>query len=307
MTTLSATLESLPDSKLRSVFEASLKSICEIAQVLREHGGHKTISNTNAFGDAQLQIDVQADEIIQKHLAATGHVRAISSEERPYEILLSEDADFSVAYDPLDGSSILPTNFAVGTIIGIWRSPNFVGATGSTLVASLAAVYGPRTTVYLSSPLWGDVGVHEVTLGVSGLAQAVASLLPKVGEGKLFAPANLRSSADHPGYSKLIQFYMEQRYTLRYTGGMVPDVTQILVKGFGVFASPVSKDAPAKLRLLYEAMPMAALVEAAGGASSDGNCSLLERTILHFEERTPVCLGSTAEVARFEQFCPYQR
>lgn len=308
-TTLGKVLETLERSQdgkpLSTIIRTAIDSIAEISRILREDASdsHAKLTQTNVFGDTQLKIDVSADTILRTNLSATGLIRTLSSEEQPTEHIVNEHARFSIAFDPLDGSSILPTNFAVGTIIGIWHSPSLVATSGQSLVAALAAVYGPRTTVYLTTP--AHPAVFEATLhpGEQSHTTAPTRQLPQIKEGKLFAPANLRACADSPAYADLIQFYIQQRYTLRYTGGMVPDVTQILVKGFGVFLSPVSQNAPAKLRLLYEAMPMAKLIQAAGGATSDGLQSILNILVDSCEQRTPVCLGSTAEVARFEQYC----
>ena len=89
--------------------------------------------------------------------------------------------------------------------------------------------------------------------------------------------------------------------TLRYTGGLVPDVTQLIVKGRGIFTSVPCADERPRLRLLYEAIPMAFLLEKAGGASSDGETSLLDIPVLDPDARTQVALGSAAEVRRFEE------
>ena len=85
-------------------------------------------------------------------------------------------------------------------------------------------------------------------------------MFPPPGEGKLFAPGNLRATFDNPAYDRLIKFYLEEKYTLRYTGGMVPDVFQILVKEKGVFTNVTSPTTKAKLRILFEVAPLALLV-----------------------------------------------
>lgn len=123
-----------------------------------------------------------------------------------------------------------------------------------------------------------------------------------INEGKLFAPGNLKATQDNPGYAKLVQYWMENKYQLRYTGGMVPDCNQILIKGKGVFANPASPSAPAKLRVLYEVAPVAFLIERAGGASSDGERSALDIPIPGTDVRSQVCYGSKGEVARFNEF-----
>lgn len=168
-----------------------------------------------------------------------------------------------------------------------------------------STVYGPRTVLYLAFKNWSSA--VELTLVNAGRSWKVTGIPSSIGPGKLYAPANMRCAQDNAGYARLLAHCAKERYVLRYTGGMVPDVTQLLVKGKGVFASPVSDAAPAKLRLLYEVLPMAFLVEAAGGRSTDGTLSsILDRRVATLDERTPVCLGSEEEVVRFMECCPYE-
>jgi sedoheptulose-bisphosphatase len=308
------------ESRLSSVVLALASSCAKIAFMLRVAEGADTLGTRNKFGDEQLAADLRAHDILVNNLAATGNVATVSSEEIPVETTLSQcragPGSFSVAFDPVDGSSILSNNFAVGTIFGVWSGNKLVGQSGHSMVCAGCAVYGPRTTLYLAITGWPCA--VELTLSPDFPSHAPDSTVPSTlwhvtrrvaqivsgGKLKLFSPANIRATQDNPGYAHLINWYMTNRYTLRYTGGMVPDVCQLLVKGVGVYTSPVSDAAPAKLRLLYEALPMAFLVECAGGASSDGRGSLLERTVLSCHERTPVCLGSADEVARFAKHCP---
>merc|ERR1719230_2449290 len=122
-------------------------------------------------------------------------------------------------------------------------------------------------------------------------------------EAKIFAPANLRATKELEGYKKLVQHYMENKYTLRYSGGLVPDVYQQFTKQQGVFANPTSESSPAKLRLAFEASPFGLLVEKAGGKTSDGvsGCSILDVQINTVDQRTALCIGSANEVDRFNE------
>ena len=118
---------------------------------------------------------------------------------------------------------------------------------------------------------------------------------------KIFAPANMRAAQDLPGYKALLDHYMADKYTLRYSGGLVPDVYQQFTKNQGVFSNPTSEASPAKLRLAFEAAPFALLVEKAGGKTSDGvtGGSVLDVVITAVDQRTPLCIGSAKEVDRF--------
>ena len=119
----------------------------------------------------------------------------------------------------------------------------------------------------------------------------------------MYSPGNLRAIYDNPEYAELIKYWMDNQYTLRYTGGMVPDVFQIIVKEKGVFSNVISPSTKAKLRLLFEVAPLALLVEKAGGASScDGKCvSGLDVEVTAHDQRTQICYGSVGEVKRFEE------
>ena len=222
------------------------------------------------------------------------------------------DGEFTVCWDPLDGSSIIDNNWAVGTMIGIWpKKTGLIGATGRDQVTSIIALYGPRTTVLVAL----DDGVYEFTYGatvssettakVSTAAEAKPWICTRTRivikpDSKIFSPANLRSAQDLPGYAKLMNHYMTNRYTLRYTGGLVPDVYQQFTKNMGIFCNPTSKKSPAKLRLAFEAAPYALMVELAGGLTSDGvtGGSILDVKITAVDQRTALCCGSKNEVVR---------
>ena len=111
----------------------------------------------------------------------------------------------------------------------------------------------------------------------------------------------MRAAQDLPGYKALLDHYMADKYTLRYSGGLVPDVYQQFTKNQGVFSNPTSEASPAKLRLAFEAAPFALLVEKAGGKTSDGvtGGSVLDVVITAVDQRTPLCIGSAKEVDRF--------
>ena len=193
-------------------------------------------------------------------------------------------------------------NWAVGTILGIWGAETgILGATGRDQVASMVALYGPRTTVFVTL----DDGVYEFTYGANGQEGWLCSR-EKVQiseESKIFAPANMRAAQDLPEYAKLIDYWMTNRYTLRYTGGLVPDICQQFTKRQGVFSNPTSSSSPAKLRLAFEAAPFGLLVEKAGGKTSDGvsGASILDTKITGIDQRTPLCIGSAREVERFNE------
>lgn len=257
---------------------------------------------------------VIADNLMWEAVKRSPVVREGASEEDPIVRDVDEggEGEFTVCWDPLDGSSIVDNNWAVGTMIGIWpKKTGLIGAKGSDQVTALVALYGPRTTVLVAL----DDGTYEFSYGCTpeGCQLPDGSWEPwicsrsaiKIAEdAKIFSPANLRAAQDVPGYKKLVDHYMENRYTLRYSGGLVPDVYQQFTKGQGVFSNPTSKSSPAKLRLAFEAAPFGLLVEKAGGKTSDGvtGGSVLDVQINAVDQRTALCIGSAKEVERFNEY-----
>ncbi|KAI9102103.1 hypothetical protein K1719_023613 [Acacia pycnantha] len=254
----------------------------------------------NTFGDEQLAVDLLANTLLFDALKHSHFCKYACSEEVP-ELQDMEgpvEGGFSVAFDPLDGSSIVDTNFTVGTIFGVWPGDKLTGVTGRDQAAAAMGIFGPRTTYVLA--LKDYPGTHEFLLLDEGKWQHVKETTD-IGEGKLFSPGNLRATYDNPKYDELINYYVKEKYTLRYTGGMVPDVNQIIVKEKGIFTNVTSPSAKAKLRLLFEVAPLGFLIEKAGGFSSDGHQSVLDKVINNLDERTQVAYGSKNEIIRFEE------
>ncbi|KAL9418530.1 hypothetical protein AB3S75_036483 [Citrus x aurantiifolia] len=254
----------------------------------------------NSFGDEQLAVDMLADKLLFEALTYSHFCKYACSEEAPELQDMGGPAEggFSVAFDPLDGSSIVDTNFTVGTIFGVWPGDKLTGVTGRDQVAAAMGIYGPRTTYVIA--IKDFPGTHEFLLLDEGKWQHVKETT-EIGEGKMFSPGNLRATSDNPDYDKLINYYVKQKYTLRYTGGMVPDVNQIIVKEKGVFTNVTSPSSKAKLRLLFEVSPLGLLIENAGGYSSDGKISVLDKVINNLDDRTQVAYGSKNEIIRFEE------
>jgi sedoheptulose-bisphosphatase len=174
-------------------------------------------------------------------------------------------------------------------------------STGREQVTSLVALYGPRTTVFVVF----DDGVYEFTYGANGYDGWLASKerIQIAKDSKIFSPANMRAAQEDPEYDKLLDYWKQNRYTLRYTGGLVPDICQQFTKGMGVFVNPTSEKSPAKLRLAFEAAPFGLLVEKAGGKTSDGvsGGSILDVPVTGIDQRTPLAIGSANEVDRFNE------
>lgn len=263
----------------------------------------------NPQGEEQKLMDVYADEVMTSLLSAYGRVCVIVSEEQPEPLIVDDSAPYVVVHDPLDGSSNIDSNVSVGTIFGIYRRLDPSAPItekdwlrpGRDLVAAGYVLYGTSTMMVYSA----GRGVHAFTLD------------PAVGEflltwSELRYPAepsyyslNLASSDQwERGMQRFIDWLHQPdtpTSTQRYIGSAVADFHRNLLHG-GVFGYPGEVDRPeGKLRLLYEAAPLAFLAQQAGGRGSDGVRDLLEIEPSHIHQRTPVFVGDTQLVDQLER------
>jgi len=241
----------------------------------------------NASGETQLQLDIQSDLIIEEELSRIGTIHTIASEEKEEPMLLNEKGQFFIAFDPLDGSSLVDVNLSVGSIFGIYDG-EFLG---SKLVASCYVVYGPRVELVFASE--GKVRLYLLQEGEFEFVKEI-HLAPK---GKINAPGGTQQHWA-PYHKAMVDSLFSQGYRLRYSGGMVPDLHQILLKGGGLFSYPGTTDKPeGKLRMLFEVFPFAHIFETAGGKAVDGHKRVLENIPSHVHDTTPCFFGSEFEIA----------
>lgn len=252
----------------------------------------------NASGEDQLALDVLSDRIFCEHLKSTAQVANFASEEQEESVVLdcTEEEHFSVAFDPLDGSSLVSSNLAIGSIFGIYPGKDFVGQKGRNMVAAGYIIYGPRTVCVVAT----EQGIWEFM--ENGIGEFVISKeeIFVAADAKFFAPGNLRATSEREDYMEYVQSCMTRQLTLRYSGGMVPDIHMILSKGSGVFTYPGYSVAPnGKLRLLYECAPFAYIMEKAGGIALDEEgTNILDKEITELHQRTPIFIGSKNEVEK---------
>ncbi len=279
--------------------------ICEIADASKyiinaiRTGDLGLAGTSNLYGEAQLALDVLSDRIIRKRLVHSGVVAAIASEESGEVMHVDADNDskYSVAYDPLDGSSLVDVNLAVGTIVSIYRGGD-VFRPGREQVAAMYILYGPRTTLVYST----GRGVHEFAMNsLMEYTLNHENIRMTNGAAKIYSPGGQRSKYT-AGTELFAQKIEAGGAKLRYSGGFVPDINQVLMKRNGIFMYPHLKDAPdGKLRVLYELNPMAYLIEQAGGAASTGRGRILDLKPETIEDRAPIFIGSKESVALAEQ------
>ena len=267
----------------------------------------------NVQGEEVQKLDVIANDTLVRCLGYRGNIGLLVSEEDEEPHVISDApkrGKYTVLFDPLDGSSNINANVNIGTIFSILQHDPDLDPTdlkahvlqpGSRQVAAGYVIYGASTVLAYTA----GHGVHMFTLdpaiGAFVLAQENV-MMPAT--GKIYSVNEANSLRFPAGYQKYLDWAKteEAGYSSRYVGSLVADFHRTLVRG-GVFLYPPTTKAPAgKLRLLYEANPLAFVAEQAGGLASDGKQHILDKQPVAMHERTPLIIGSRGEVERVLSF-----
>jgi fructose-1,6-bisphosphatase I len=265
--------------------------------------------NTNVQGEQQQKLDVYANQALLHCLGLRDSVAALVSEEDEEPVTFDrslETGRYIIVFDPLDGSSNIDVNVNVGTIFSILRRlpsdrskdlAESVLQPGHAQVAAGYVVYGPSCVLVYTT---GN-GVHGFTLDPTIGAFVLTSenmKMPEQGNYYSVNEANAESWPDlYRDYvAKLRSGALGRQYSSRYIGSLVADFHRTLLKG-GVFLYPPNKDKPGgKLRLLYEANPLAFIAEQAGGIATSGSGRILDIKPTNIHQRTPFMVGSRREM-----------
>ncbi|WP_172402318.1 class 1 fructose-bisphosphatase [Helicobacter sp. 13S00401-1] len=241
--------------------------------------------SNNASGDHVLKIDMKADLLFGDTLKKLKCVKGYVSEEQVEFVDVNKDANLIVAFDPLDGSSLVDSNLSIGSIFGIYDGT----LSGDKLVCALYFIYGPRLEMVVAS----SKAKHYVYSEDKWQFIQDFNLESK---GKLNSPGGTQQhwSKEHKA---LIDSFFAKGYRLRYSGGMVADLHQILCKKGGIFSYPATSDAKSgKLRILFEVFPFAFIYEKAGGFATNGKDRLLDIKVPSLHASTPCFFGSKEEM-----------
>lgn len=258
----------------------------------------------NIQGEFVQKLDEYANETFKKALEHRGHTCMVVSEEEAEPVLVPSQwhsGRYVVTVDPLDGSSNIDVNATIGTIFGIFRRSTEEGAAaelrdvlrpGRDLIAAGYIVYGSGTVMVLAS----EEGVHGFTLDPTVGEFFLSHPDIQIPTGKIYSCNQAYQQKWQPGVRRFIERCLDRDMSARYIGSLVADFHRNLIKG-GVFFYPATAKSPSgKLRLLYEAFPLAYIVECAGGAATDGRSPILDRTARDLHERVPLVIGSKALV-----------
>lgn len=272
-----------------------LYSLAPKIQALIACGETSYTANTNTSGDLQLALDVQSDLLIEEELSKINSIRALFSEEKEQHLPCFSEGIYCIAYDPIDGSSLIGSNLSVGTIFGIYHE----SFEAKNLIASGYILYGPRLEIILAKK--DEKGLLHARFNPQSKVWEHQERIFLEQKGQINAPGG-RQKDWHPKHKAMIDSLFAQGYHLRYSGGMVPDLHQILLKKGGLFSYPATSQNPqGKLRKLFEVFPFALIFECAGGEAIDGKNRLLDLNIASCHESCACFFGSQEEITKVKE------
>lgn len=287
------------DGIYAALFAASEKIYAE----LKKGSGLKFATSSNESGDDQIELDVIADEAFFETLSQDPFCRYVVSEERP-DMIRTSDGPYSVALDPLDGSKSALIGIPSGAIFGVWKNadaaPDFHGG---NIISGGFFVFGMNLEVFFAD---GD----KVYKGQFDQTSGDWTLLSIPG-GMPSADILAINGQMQQVWDTWLQTYVHEvtkatdgqtPYNMRWFASMVSDMKRMVLQG-GLFAYPRANFKgyeEGKLRLVYEAIPMAFLIHAMGGSSTNGDMSLLEMPVEKLHQKVPVFIGDKAKIAALE-------
>lgn len=273
----------------------------------------------NVQGETQKELDIITNDIMADHMALSGLVAGMGSEEvdDPINVPAKERGDYLLMFDPLDGSSNIDVNISVGTIFSVLKAPMGCKAepkledyyqNGTEQKASGFVVYGPATVFVLTTgqgvnmfTLDNSIGEFVLTTEGCTIPEETTEYAINMANKRFWEEPMLEYIEDCLAGEK---GPLGKRYNMRWVASMVAEVYRILVRG-GIFMYPYDDRDPSKagkLRLMYEANPMSFIIEQAGGMSSTGRDRIMEVDASGLHQRVPVVLGSKHEVEKVVEY-----
>lgn len=302
---------STPES-LQAVLQVTTNTCIAISDALKQGslaGILGMAGNENVQGEEQKKLDVISNDMLKDALSDCPTVRAIASEEEDYIVPANTDGEYLIAFDPLDGSSNIDINAMVGTIFSIYHQTGSEPATendflipGKQQVAAGYVLYGPSTMLVLTTGNGVNMFTYDPTKQLFVLTTENVQVAKETQEfainmsNQRFWSNNMQSYVNDLVKGK--EGVRDKNFNMRWVAAMVGDVHRILCRG-GIFIYPWDSKDPTKagkLRLMYEANPMAMLLEQAGGKAHTHTQRILDIQPEAIHQRVAVILGAAEEV-----------
>ncbi|TPH79556.1 class 1 fructose-bisphosphatase [Helicobacter pylori] len=268
-----------------SLLEKGVKKAQEILEK-SDAGSYTKLENSS--GDTPIKADLALDKFLEENFLSLENVKSVFSEEKETPVT-KENGSYLIAYDPLDGSSVMEANFLVGTIIGIYEKDY----KAQNLVASLYVVFGHKIELVVALDK-----VYRYAFYQNKFHFIETIVLEN--KGKIIASGGNQKDFSL-GLKKALEGFFAENYRLRYSGSMVADVHHVLIKKGGMFSYPQKK-----LRKLFEVFPLALMVEKAKGEAfyfdKGVKKRLLEQSVESYHEKSECYLASPHEAQILEKY-----
>ncbi|WRE21992.1 class 1 fructose-bisphosphatase [Helicobacter pylori] len=268
-----------------SLLEKGVKKAQEILEK-PDAGSYTKLENSS--GDTPIKADLALDKFLEENFLSLENVKSVFSEEKETPVT-KENGSYLIAYDPLDGSSVMEANFLVGTIIGIYEKDY----KAQNLAASLYVVFGHKIELMVALE-----EVYRYAFYQNKFHFIETIVLEN--KGKIIASGGNQKDFSL-GLKKALEGFFAENYRLRYSGSMVADVHHVLVKKGGMFSYPQKK-----LRKLFEVFPLALMVEKAKGEAfyfdKGVKKRLLDQGVENYHEKSECYLASPHEAQILEKY-----
>ncbi|KHL79853.1 class 1 fructose-bisphosphatase [Helicobacter pylori] len=268
-----------------SLLEKGVKKAQEILEK-PDAGSYTKLENSS--GDTPIKADLALDKFLEETFLSLENIKSVFSEEKETPVT-KENGSYLIAYDPLDGSSVMEANFLVGTIIGVYEKDY----KAQNLVASLYVVFGHKIELVVALDK-----VYRYAFYQNKFHFIETIVLEN--KGKIIASGGNQKDFSL-GLKKALEGFFAENYRLRYSGSMVADVHHVLVKKGGMFSYPQKK-----LRKLFEVFPLALMVEKAKGEAfyfdKGVKKRLLEQSVENYHEKSECYLASQHEAQILEKY-----
>ncbi|WRA73735.1 class 1 fructose-bisphosphatase [Helicobacter pylori] len=268
-----------------SLLEKGVKKAQEILEK-PDAGSYTKLENSS--GDTPIKADLALDKFLEENFLSLENVKSVFSEEKETPVT-KENGSYLIAYDPLDGSSVMEANFLVGTIIGVYEKDY----KAQNLVASLYVVFGHKIELVVALDK-----VYRYAFYQNKFHFIETIVLEN--KGKIIASGGNQKDFSL-GLKKALEGFFAENYRLRYSGSMVADVHHVLIKKGGMFSYPQKK-----LRKLFEVFPLALMVEKAKGEAfyfdKGVKKRLLEQSVESYHEKSECYLASQHEAQILEKY-----
>ncbi|WQS98878.1 class 1 fructose-bisphosphatase [Helicobacter pylori] len=268
-----------------SLLEKGVKKAQEILEK-PDAGSYTKLENSS--GDTPIKADLALDKFLEENFLSLENIKSVFSEEKETPVT-KENGSYLIAYDPLDGSSVMEANFLVGTIIGVYEKDY----KAQNLVASLYVVFGHKMELVVALDK-----VYRYAFYQNKFHFIETIVLEN--KGKIVASGGNQKDFSL-GLKKALEGFFAENYRLRYSGSMVADVHHVLIKKGGMFSYPQKK-----LRKLFEVFPLALIIEKAKGEAfyfdKGVKKRLLEQSVESYHEKSECYLASQHEAQILEKY-----